>query len=133
MNYQLERARERAGATAGYVPKLNRGCGDRTDARVGTVDIHVSLEPVARPRVRIEHHRDIVAVYSHERLPVNNDDQVGVRLRDAAVAVNVGVVPRFCGPGLANVIVWVPFGVTAFDAADGAPVPAELAAVNVKV
>ena len=52
---------------------------------------------------------------------------------DDAVAVSVGVVPRFCVPGLAKVIVWVPFGVTAFDAADGAPVPAEFAAVNVNV
>ena len=63
---------------------------------------------------------------------VVDDVKVGVN-PDDAVAVNVGVVPRFWGPGLANVIVWVPFGVTAFDAADGAPVPAELAAVNVKV
>ena len=61
-----------------------------------------------------------------------DDVNVGANPEDD-VAVSVGGVPRFCGPGLANVIVWVPFGVTAFDAADGAPVPAELAAVNVKV
>ena len=64
--------------------------------------------------------------------PVVDDVNVGVD-PDDAVAVNVGVVPKFCAPGFANVIVWVPFGVIAFDAADGEPVPAEFVAVNVNV
>lgn len=52
---------------------------------------------------------------------------------ELAVAVSVGVVPKFCAPGLAKVIVCVASGVVLFDAADGAPVPAELVAVTVKV
>ena len=52
---------------------------------------------------------------------------------ELAVAVSVGVVPKFCAPGLLKVIVCAAFGVTLFEAADGAPVPAELVAVTVKV
>ena len=63
---------------------------------------------------------------------VVDDVNVGVN-PDDDVAVSVGDVPRLCWPGLANAIVWVPFGVTAFDAADSAPVPAEFVAVNVNV
>lgn len=44
-----------------------------------------------------------------------------------------GEVPKVCAPGLANVITWGDAGVMALDAADGAPVPAELVAVTVKV
>ena len=64
--------------------------------------------------------------------PVVEDVNVGVD-PDDAVAVSVGVVPKFCAPGLANVIVWVPFGVTALDALESAPVPAEFVAVTVNV
>ena len=52
---------------------------------------------------------------------------------ELAEAVSVGVVPKFCVPGLAKVIVCDAFGVALFDATDGAPVPAELVAVTVKV
>jgi uncharacterized protein (DUF983 family) len=52
---------------------------------------------------------------------------------DVAVAVSVGVVPKFCGPGLAKVITCDACGVTLFDAADGAPVPVVLVALTVNV
>ena len=52
---------------------------------------------------------------------------------ELAFANNVGVVPKFCPPGLLNVMVWVPWGVTLVDAAEGAPMPAEFVAVTVKV
>ncbi len=52
---------------------------------------------------------------------------------DVAVAVKVGVVPKFCVPGLAKDIVWLAFGVTEFEAADAWPVPAPLVAVTVNV
>jgi hypothetical protein len=52
---------------------------------------------------------------------------------ELAVAVKLGVVPKFCVPGLLKVIVWLPFGVTAFDAAEALPVPMPLVAVTVKV
>ena len=64
--------------------------------------------------------------------PAVDDVNVGVD-PDDAVAVNVGVVPKFCAPGLANVIVWAPFGVTALDGLESAPVPAEFVAVTVNV
>jgi hypothetical protein len=64
--------------------------------------------------------------------PVVDDVKVGVN-PDDAVAVNVGVVPKFCAFGLANVIVWFAFGVTAFDAADAGPIPMELVALTVNV
>ncbi len=52
---------------------------------------------------------------------------------DVLVAVNVGVVPKFCEPGLVKVIVCDAFGVTELDALDADPVPALLVAVTVKV
>jgi hypothetical protein len=52
---------------------------------------------------------------------------------EEAVAVNVGVVPKFCAPGLVKVIVWLAFGVTEFEALDGELVPALFVAVTVKV
>ena len=64
--------------------------------------------------------------------PGVEDVNVGVR-PDVAVAVNVGEVPKFWSPGLANEIVWSPFGVTEFEAAEAEPVPTPLVAVTVKV
>jgi hypothetical protein len=62
------------------------------------------------------------------------DDEVNVTGKpDVLLAVSVGVVPKFCVPGLLKVMVWPPLGVTAFDAADGAPGPTTLVAVTVKV
>jgi hypothetical protein len=58
--------------------------------------------------------------------------KVGAR-PDVEVAVNVGVVPKFCDPGLANVIVCVPAGVIELEAADAGPIPAPFVAVTVKV
>jgi len=52
---------------------------------------------------------------------------------EVEVADNVGVVPKFCVPGLAKDIVWLAFGVTEFEAADAWPVPAPLVAVTVNV
>jgi hypothetical protein len=52
---------------------------------------------------------------------------------DVEVAVSVGVVPKFCAPGLLNVMVCEAAGIAEFDAADAEPVPAELVAVTVKV
>ena len=52
---------------------------------------------------------------------------------ELTVAVNMGEVPKTCEPGLLKVIVWPACGVTAFEAAESAPVPAELVAVKVKV
>ena len=52
---------------------------------------------------------------------------------DVALAPSVGEVPKFCAPGLANVMLWVPLGTTALDAAEGALVPTALVAVTVKV
>ncbi|WP_211209726.1 hypothetical protein, partial [Uliginosibacterium gangwonense] len=49
------------------------------------------------------------------------------------VAVNVGVVPKFCAPGLAKVMVCDVLGVTLFEAAEAEPVPALFVAVTVKV
>jgi hypothetical protein len=55
-------------------------------------------------------------------------------------ALRVGVVPKVCGPGLAKVMVWaaldqppVDLGVTLFEAAEAAPVPALLVAATVNV
>ena len=61
-----------------------------------------------------------------------SDVKVGVRL-ESAVALSVGVVPKFCVPGFVNVIVCEALGVTEFEAADAEPVPAELVAMTVKV
>ena len=55
---------------------------------------------------------------------------------ELAVAVKVSVLPKFCAPGLAKVMVWLvmPFeGVTELLAAEAALVPAVLVAVTVKV
>ena len=52
---------------------------------------------------------------------------------EEADAVRVGVVPKVCVPGSPNVMVWDALGVTAAEAAEEAPVPAELAAATVKV
>jgi hypothetical protein len=52
---------------------------------------------------------------------------------ELAVALNVGVVPKFWEPGLTKVIVWPAAGVTEFDAAEACPVPIEFVAVTVKV
>src|SRR3569832_2337925 len=64
--------------------------------------------------------------------PVVLDERLTVS-PDVAVAVNVGVVPPLCAPGLAKVMVWVPFGVTLFDADEALPVPTLLVAVTVLV
>ena len=52
---------------------------------------------------------------------------------EEALAVRVGVVPKFCAPGLLKVMVWLAFGVTLLLAADGVLVPTALVAVTVKV
>ena len=52
---------------------------------------------------------------------------------EVAVALRVGVVPKFSAPGLAKDIVWLAFGVTLFEAAEAGPVPALLVVVTVKV
>src|SRR5688500_17914687 len=52
---------------------------------------------------------------------------------ELALAASVGVVPKGWAPGLANVMAWLPFGVTAFDAAEAGPVPALLEARTVHV
>ena len=64
--------------------------------------------------------------------PVVLELNVGVR-PEVAVAVNVGLVPKFCAPGLLKSMYCGALGVTLFDAADAVPVPAELVAVTVKV
>jgi hypothetical protein len=66
------------------------------------------------------------------QMPVVLDVKLTVR-PELAVAVKVGVVPKFCVPGLLNVIVCVACGVALLEAADGAPVPAEFVAVTVNV
>ena len=52
---------------------------------------------------------------------------------EVEVADNVGVVPKFCVPGLAKVMVWPAAGVIEFDAAEACPVPAMFVAVTVNV
>src|SRR5437870_558919 len=52
---------------------------------------------------------------------------------DDAVAFNIALVPKVGGSGFGSVIVCGPFGVTAFDGADAAPIPAELVAFTVNV
>jgi hypothetical protein len=64
--------------------------------------------------------------------PVVEDVNVGVKL-ESEVALSVGVVPKFCAPGLEKVIVCGAIGVTELDAAEAEPVPAELVAVTEKV
>ena len=61
-------------------------------------------------------------------------DEVNVTVSpESDVAVRVGLVPKFCVPGLVKVIVCAALGVTELDAAEAAPVPAEFVAVTVKV
>ena len=64
--------------------------------------------------------------------PVVEEVKVTASL-ELAVAVRVGVVPKFCAPGSAKVMVWLAAGVTEFDSADASPVPAPLVAVTVKL
>ena len=52
---------------------------------------------------------------------------------EVAAAASVGVVPKFCAPGLLNVMVCVAAGVTLLDGLDAEPVPAEFVAVTVNV
>jgi hypothetical protein len=80
------------------------------------------------PAVTNERRPPVVIVHTPTVLEVN----VGIRL-ELAVALNVGVVPKFWELGLAKVIVWPATGVTAFDAAEACPVPVEFVAVTVKV
>lgn len=56
-----------------------------------------------------------------------------VPVAEAAVAVSVGEVPKFCAFGLAKVMLCVPLGMAAFDAPDTVLVPIALVAVTVKV
>ena len=58
--------------------------------------------------------------------------KVGVK-PDVAVALSVGVVPKFCVPGLPKVMVCGALGATLFEAAEAEPVPMPLVAVTVKV
>ncbi|MNU98235.1 hypothetical protein D3C71_883400 [compost metagenome] len=64
--------------------------------------------------------------------PVVDEVNVGVS-PESAVAVKVGVVPKFCVPGLLNVMSCAALGVTALDAVEAGPAPAALSAVTVKV
>ena len=63
--------------------------------------------------------------------PVVDELKLGVKL-ELAVALSVGVVPKFCAPGLLKVMVCAALGVIALEAPEAAPTPAELAAVTVK-
>ena len=65
--------------------------------------------------------------------PEVEDVNTGVKPGASVVAVSVGVVPKFCAPGLAKVMVWGEAGVTELEAADAGPVPALLVAVTVNV
>lgn len=56
-----------------------------------------------------------------------------VPVAEVALAVNVGVVPKFWAPGFAKVIVWLPLGVAEFDAADATLLPTEFVAFTVNV
>jgi hypothetical protein len=64
--------------------------------------------------------------------PVVDELKVGVKL-ELALAVRVGVVPKLWLPGLAKVMVCAAIGVTLFEAADAALVPAALMAVTLKL
>ena len=60
--------------------------------------------------------------------------EVKLTLRpESELADSVGEVPKLWVPGSLNVMVWLAVGVTLFEAAEAAPVPAELVAVTVKV
>jgi hypothetical protein len=64
--------------------------------------------------------------------PVVDELKLGVKL-ELAVALSVGVVPKFCAPGLLKVMVCAALGVALFDALEAEPVPAELVAVTLKL
>lgn len=64
--------------------------------------------------------------------PEVDDVKATVKL-ESEVADNVGVVPKFCVTGFANVIDWESKGVVELVDADALPVPALLVAVTVKV
>jgi hypothetical protein len=64
--------------------------------------------------------------------PMVDELNVGVKL-ELALAVKVGLVPIFCAPGLAKVIVCDPIGVTLFDALELPLTPALFVAVTLKV
>ena len=64
--------------------------------------------------------------------PEVDDVKATVKL-ESEVADNVGVVPKFCVTGFANVIDWESFGVTPDDAAEALPVPTLFVADTVKV
>ena len=63
--------------------------------------------------------------------PVVDELKVGVKL-ELALALSVGVVPKFCAPGLLKEIVCAALGVIALEAPEAAPTPVELVAVTVK-
>ncbi len=61
-------------------------------------------------------------------------DEVKLTVKpEVAVALSVGVVPKFCAPGLAKVMVWLALGVAELEAPDAVLVPIALVAVTVKV
>ncbi|MCY1246564.1 hypothetical protein D9M72_598090 [compost metagenome] len=61
-------------------------------------------------------------------------DEVNATANDESeLAVSVGVVPKFCDPGLLKVMICGDAGVTGLLLADALPVPAELVAVTEKV
>ncbi len=61
-------------------------------------------------------------------------DEVNTGVKpELAVAVNVGVVPKFCAPGLAKVITCAACGVTLFEPADAALTPTAFVAVTLKL
>ena len=64
--------------------------------------------------------------------PVVVEEKVTAKV-ELAVAVKVGVVPKVCAPGGLKVMVCGALGVTAEDAVDAEPGPAEFLAVTVKV
>jgi hypothetical protein len=64
--------------------------------------------------------------------PEVDDAKATVKL-ESEVAVNVGVVPKFCVTGFANVIDWESFGVTLDEATEATDDPTLFVAVTVKV
>jgi hypothetical protein len=64
--------------------------------------------------------------------PIVAELKLGVN-PELALAVKVGLVPMFCAPGLVNVMVCDPIGVTLLEALELLPVPALLVAVTLKV
>jgi hypothetical protein len=61
-------------------------------------------------------------------------DEVKATVRlESEVALSVGVVPKFCVTGFANVIDWESFGVTPDDATEAADGPTLFVAVTVNV